>query len=61
MITLSLKGLPLLNPLTFPINHTNYKKSNKKYNAKEYFKIEKKEIENHPFFIKNLEKQLSYL
>ena len=54
------KGLPLLSPSTFPENHTEYKHSKKKYNPKQYYKIKKEEIENHPSFKKNVEKELLY-
>lgn len=60
MRTLSLQGLPILHSSTFPENHTEYKYSNKKYNPKQYYKIKKEEIENHPFFEKTLEHELSY-
>ena len=60
MMNLSLKGLPLLSPSTFPENHTEYKHSKQKYNPKKYYKIKKEEIENHPSFKKNIEKEFLY-
>lgn len=60
MISLSLKGLPILYPSTFPENHNEYKYTNKKYNPKKYSKIKKEEIENHPSFKKSLENELLY-
>ena len=62
MLEIHKKGVPLLSPLSFPKNVFTYKNSkNKKYIPKKYHQIKKKEIENHPYFQKEIEKKLLYI